>query len=151
MTGPRDGGPRHGLCEAGAVPDQPSRRSVLTGSVGLLGLTACSGPALRPRPATIDPDLALTAAAVARERALLAAYDAAATATPDAAARLAPLRADHVAHLAALGAPITTAVTTAVTTAASIRHRLSGASAGRRDHVLRSDRLCRKQMRRAMR
>lgn len=80
-----------------------TRRAVLAGAGGLL-LTACTGrrtPAARPTP---DPDVALRAAAVARERALLAAYDAHLAATPALAARLAPLRADHLAHLQALGA-----------------------------------------------
>ncbi len=82
----------------------PTRRAVLTS--GLAGLlSACTtAPRRRTTPAAPDPDLALTAAAVARERVLLAAYDAVLATTPALAAQLGPLRADHLVHLAALGA-----------------------------------------------
>lgn len=77
-----------------------SRRHAL-GSAAAALLAACTS---RPRPArTVDPDDALVAAAVLRELALLDGYDAAAAAAPTLRARLAPLRANHVAHLAALG------------------------------------------------
>ncbi len=82
----------------------PTRRAVLTSGLAAL-LSACTTvPRRRRSPAVPDPDLALTAAAVARERLLLAAYDAVLATTPALAAQLGPLRADHVVHLAALGA-----------------------------------------------
>ncbi len=84
---------------------RPTRRVVL--SAGAFGLAAACTSPRRPgavRPARPDPDIALTAAAVDRERALLAAYDAALAATPALAGRLAPLRAEHAEHLAGLGA-----------------------------------------------
>jgi len=86
------------------VTSGPTRRAVLTS--GLAGLlSACTtAPRRRTTPAAPDPDLALTAAAVARERVLLAAYDAVLATTPALAAQLGPLRADHLVHLAALGA-----------------------------------------------
>lgn len=88
------------------MTSRPTRRAVL--SAGAVGLVAACTPAHRPpgavRPARPDPDVALTAAAVDRELALLTAYDAALAATPALASRLAPLRAEHAEHLRALGA-----------------------------------------------
>lgn len=85
---------------------RPTRRAVL--SAGAVGLVAACTPARRApgavRPARPDPDVALTAAAVDRELALLTAYDAALAAAPALASRLAPLRAEHAEHLRALGA-----------------------------------------------
>ncbi len=82
---------------------RPTRRALLT-AVAAGTAAGCTGrPRPSERPAAVDPDVALRAAAVARERGLLAAYDAALQAAPDRAARLAPLRAEHAAHLAALG------------------------------------------------
>lgn len=84
-------------------PDRPTRRAVLAGGL-LLPLTACTGSDDAPvGPATVDPDVALRAAAVARERQLLATYDALLQQDPARADRLAPLRAEHAEHLAALG------------------------------------------------
>ncbi|MGB8651988.1 MAG: hypothetical protein WCD35_15150, partial [Mycobacteriales bacterium] len=76
---------------------QPSRRQVLVGTLSSALLTACtaSPPRRAQRP---DPDLALAAAAVAREQALLSAYDEALAAAPALAGELGPLRADHAAH-----------------------------------------------------
>ena len=74
-------------------------------AAGLAALTACTssdGPPSPPAPP--DPDLALRAAAVARERDLIQAYDAALLAVPALADRLPALRAEHLAHLTALGA-----------------------------------------------
>ena len=57
----------------------------------------------REKPATPDPDDPLRAAAVARERTLLAMYDAAAAGSgPADAAVLQAVRAEHAEHLAAL-------------------------------------------------
>jgi len=86
------------------VTSGPTRRAVLTSGLAAL-LSACTtAPRPRRSPAAPDPDLALTDAAVARERLLLAAYDAVLATTPALAAQLGPLRADHLVHLAALGA-----------------------------------------------
>jgi hypothetical protein len=85
------------------------RRAVLRGGAALLaaaaagcdllpGATSGAGPAPEP-----DPDVVLADEAAARERRLLAAYDAALVRDPALAERLAPLRAEHAAHLAALG------------------------------------------------
>ncbi len=53
---------------------------LLAGGAGLLA--GCTGGGAPERPAPVDPDVALRAAAVARERALLAAYDAVLAADP---------------------------------------------------------------------
>jgi hypothetical protein len=84
---------------------QPTRRTVLVGSAAALSAACTSGGKAAPAP--IDPDVAISAAAVAREQALLASYDAAIAATPALAAKLGPLRADHLAHLTALGGSYT--------------------------------------------
>ncbi|MDP3711395.1 MAG: hypothetical protein Q8R60_02770 [Mycobacteriales bacterium] len=76
-----------------------TRRTLLLS--GALPLAACTD-APAPQPAPVDPDIALRDAAAARERRLLQEYDAALAAVPSLAAVLAPLRADHVAHLTAL-------------------------------------------------
>lgn len=82
---------------------RPTRRAVLASGL-LLPVAACTSSEPAPvRPVPVDPDVALRAAAVARERGLLAAYDAALQQDPGRAERLAPLRAEHAAHLAALG------------------------------------------------
>ena len=86
---------------------RPTRRTVLAGGLLLTvppALSACTGEARRPvRPRPVDPDVALRAAAVDRERQLLARYDALLLQQPDLTARLSPLRAEHAEHLAALG------------------------------------------------
>lgn len=91
--------------QAAPVSSRPTRRAVLTGSAAAAALTACTRTSRRraAAPAAVDPDVELRAAAVAREQSLLDAYDAAAT-NPGLQARLAPLRAEHAAHLQALGA-----------------------------------------------
>lgn len=72
----------------------------------LVPLAGCTGaapdPSPSPSPKLVDPDVALRAAAVERERGLLAAYDEALAADPSRATLLAPLRAEHAAHLGAL-------------------------------------------------
>ena len=79
-------------------------RRQLLGAGALLLVAGCREA---PTPATppVDPDDALRAAASERERVLLRAYDAALLAAPSLAARLAPLRAEHVEHLTALAGP----------------------------------------------
>jgi len=62
--------------------------------------------------------MALRAAAVAREQDLMALYDRAVAASPARAALLLGLRAEHAAHLAALGStPVTTPSTSGPSTA----------------------------------
>jgi hypothetical protein len=57
-------------------------------------------------PVRVDPDVALRAAAVARERALIDRYRAAAASSSSAiAGRIAGLAQEHEQHLAALGVP----------------------------------------------
>jgi hypothetical protein len=82
------------------VSVSPSRRQLLQGAVLLPALAACSSPP--GRPAASDPDVPLRAAAVDRERTLLAQYDAAASSSPPLAARVAVVREEHARHLAAL-------------------------------------------------
>lgn len=76
-----------------------SRRALL-GVLAVLPAAACtSDPGPPPPP---DPDDLLRDAAAERERSLLQEYDAVLLVLPSLAARLAPLRAEHVEHLAAL-------------------------------------------------
>ena len=85
----------------------PSRRRVLQAAVLAPVVTslasACTSHGSRPEP--VDPDVALRAAAVAREQSLLDLYTAAEGSSPALAAQLALVRAEHEQHLAALGAP----------------------------------------------
>lgn len=83
------------------MTSRPSRRVLVGGSVAALA-AACTGSRPPAAPARADPDVALRAAAAAREQALIAAYDTAGT-TPALRTRLAPLRAEHAVHLQALG------------------------------------------------
>jgi hypothetical protein len=100
-----------------------TRRSALA-SAGLALVTACTRRTARPA-RVLDPDEALKAAAVVREQALLNAYDDALRTAPALAARLAPLRADHAEHLAALsgaaspGAPATSGAASTPSTGAA--------------------------------
>lgn len=98
---------------------QLTRRSLLTR--GALGLATTSTAACRRTspPAKPDADVALRATALQREQDLLAAYRAVITARPALAARLRPLATDKEAHVAVLGAPVTTTPTTTPTTPTS--------------------------------
>lgn len=96
-----------------AQPSRPglTRRGVLAGGVALAVLAACSD-STPPRPdgqgpgvAPSDPDRPTLDTVRAEKMALLGEYDAALAARPELAKDLAPLRAAHVAHLEALGAP----------------------------------------------
>lgn len=69
-------------------------------AVGASLTAACTTKRTVPLPP--NPDVALRAAAVAREQALIAAYESAAFAHPDLADLLSRLKADHEAHLAEL-------------------------------------------------
>jgi len=77
----------------------PSRRTLLVTGL-LLPVSACTQPAA-PRPPA--PDVGLRAAAVLRERDLLVLYDRALAGAGVRTDALAALRAEHVAHLVALG------------------------------------------------
>ena len=86
----------------------PSRRSVLRAGllVPVAVTAACtSGDGDPDEPPGPHPDVVLADEAAARERRLLAAYDAAAALVPALAERLVPVRAEHAEHLAALGVP----------------------------------------------
>ncbi|MDX6198172.1 MAG: hypothetical protein QOJ79_1323 [Actinomycetota bacterium] len=88
----------------------PSRRRLLQAALVCPVLAACTDEPAQP--ARIDPDVALRAAAVARERALVDAYRAAAGSSSSAvAARTAGLAEEHEQHLAALRAPSPSAST----------------------------------------
>lgn len=90
---------------------RPTRRAVLLAGpafAGLAALASCTSGSTdaTPSPAPVDPDDALRFDAVAREQALLRAYDGAVAAAPSLGSWLLPVRAEHVAHLAALGSPV---------------------------------------------
>lgn len=101
----------------------PTRRTVLgAAAVALLApaLAGCTqagdvAPATPPVPA----DVVAADRAAGRERVLLATYDAALLIAPQLADRLLPLRADHAAHLLALGLPEQPEPAAAPSTAAS--------------------------------
>jgi hypothetical protein len=96
---------------------QPSRRTVLV--AGALSLTAACRPRKKKTTAGLSPDVTLRSAALDRELALLAAYDAVIAKVPAAAPRLRPLAADKAAHVAALGKG--TALPSTVTTLVQLR------------------------------
>jgi hypothetical protein len=79
-----------------------SRRALLC-AAAVLPLAGCTSEPEPPPPP--DPDDILRDEAAARERALLEEYDAVLLVLPTLAPRLMPLRAEHVAHLAALTGP----------------------------------------------
>ncbi|HVM28289.1 MAG TPA: hypothetical protein VM433_11560 [Mycobacteriales bacterium] len=87
------------------------RRTVLTGGLallaggGLAGCTSLPGRSEPDGPPAPHPDVVLADQAALRERRLIAAYDAVMQRAPELAERLAPLRAQHAEHLAALGVP----------------------------------------------
>jgi hypothetical protein len=92
--------PHSSACEADAV-DLTRRSLLLTTAVGL---TACTDrPA--PKPAPVDPDIALLAAAVLREQTLLAAYQTAHGIAPSLITDV----TTHLARLSALPIPQPTA------------------------------------------
>jgi hypothetical protein len=77
----------------------------VTAGAALVACTPGTEPDGPLPPPPVDPDVALREQATARESALIAAYDAAIAGAPALAGRLAPLRAEHAAHLAALQEP----------------------------------------------
>ena len=86
----------------------PTRRALLLGGAAggaalLAGCTGDDGPPEPPPPP--HPDLVLADEAAVRERTLLQAYDLALQQRPDLAPLLAPLRAEHAEHVAALDVP----------------------------------------------
>lgn len=93
----------------------PGRRAVLAGLAGsaVLPLVGCEpdGPAAPAGP--VGPDPAARAEALRLEDGLIAAYDAVVRQHPALASRLAPVRADHLVHRAALGGSPPTATPSA--------------------------------------
>ncbi len=72
-------------------------------AAALLPIAGCTGRGAGPQPtAPPDPDAPRSAAAAARERALITQYDQALLADPTRAALLRALRDQHAQHLAAL-------------------------------------------------
>lgn len=107
---------------------RPTRRGVLRAVAGVtLGVAAsglisgCTGETAPgpSRPTAPDPDALARADGVDGERAMLAAYDATIAAHPALARALAPIVADHRAHLAALDPTATAAPTGGATPASS--------------------------------
>jgi hypothetical protein len=130
---------------SGLVPPPPAaltRRTLLA----LPLLAACTtGGDEAPSPAPVDPDVALRAAAVAREEALLAEYDGLVAAYPVLGPLLGPLRADHAAHLAALApdraatpsaTPTPPGAAAAVPRAAAVARVVAAERAASREHAL---------------
>ena len=81
----------------------PSRRAVLV-SAGAVALAGCVGSTNEPEPAP-DPDLRLRDRVAAEIDELVGAYAAATEAHPGLTDRLAPLAAEHQAHVTALRGP----------------------------------------------
>lgn len=120
----------------------PSRRQVLA-AAAVGPIAACTAPTPPP---PVNPDDARRAAAVLREQGLLAAYDALLAATPALTAKLTGLRAEHTAHLAALGgAPGSTvpspAVSSQVVTVTQLVAMERGAAAAHAADALTASRL----------
>lgn len=123
----------------------PSRRQVLA-AAAVVPLAACT----EATPPPVNPDDALRDAAVARERGLLAAYDALLATTPALTAKLAGVRAEHEAHLAALGggtaSPVTSrsaspSASTTVMTLAQVAALERAAAAGHAADALTASRV----------
>lgn len=72
----------------------------------ILGLTACKGPAVLSAPPTASPQTRELLHAVTAEQNLIWIYGKAIAAYPGLAPTLAPLRAEHEAHLARLRARV---------------------------------------------
>ncbi len=110
----------------GGRPGWPSRRAVVAG--GLL-LPFGAVMSAREAPSKPHPDIALVAAAVAREQGLLALYDRALAASPGPV--LAALREEHAVHLRELRGPFPdTAAQGPPPTRAALRAAEHAASAG---------------------
>ena len=87
-----------------------SRRQLLAASPTtlslFLALSACSGPAVLSAPTTVSPQTQTLLDAVTAEQNLIWIYNRAITAYSGLAPTLAPLRAEHEAHLAQLRASV---------------------------------------------
>ena len=87
-----------------------SRRQLLAASPTtltlFLALSACKGPAVLSAPPTVSPQTQTLLHAVTAELNLIWIYNAASTAYSGLAPALAPLRAEHEAHLAQLRARV---------------------------------------------
>jgi hypothetical protein len=87
-----------------------SRRQLLAASPTtlplFLALSACKGPAVLSAPPTVSPGTQVLLRAVTAEQNLIWLYDHSVAAYPGLAAALAPVRAEHRAHLAELRARV---------------------------------------------
>ena len=95
----------------------PSRRRLLQ-ATALLPVAACTSRPSKQEP--VDPDVALREAAVARERALIERYRAAASSASEVGTRIAGLAEQHEEHLAALGASTAAQSASAAATAPAV-------------------------------
>jgi hypothetical protein len=86
------------------VPADPRRRNVLAAAALTFPLLAagCKGVGALGMPPRPRPDVAVLDDAIAAEKAMIARYNAAVSGSPAQAAFLAPLLAQHRAHLAGL-------------------------------------------------
>jgi hypothetical protein len=83
-----------------------SRRQLLAASPLLVGLSACKGPAVLSAPPTVSPQTQTLLDAVTAEQNLMWIYNRAIGAYSGLGPALAPLRAEHEAHLAELRARV---------------------------------------------
>ncbi|MGW1274466.1 hypothetical protein ACWD5A_38440, partial [Streptomyces sp. NPDC002491] len=121
------------------TPSGPRRRTLLASAAGAALLAGCSaGPEGTPKRASGTPSVTerVRARAARESSGLLARYDAALAVHPALAARLAPLRAEVVRHVAAFGgvgtaspSPSPTATATATATGTGTDSPLASASA----------------------
>jgi hypothetical protein len=89
------------------------RRALTAGALAVPALAAACTSKRQATPAPpVNPDDALRAAALVRERTLVAAYRDALAGVPTLQGKLGPLLADHETHLAALGEASATASST---------------------------------------
>jgi hypothetical protein len=87
------------------VSVSPSRRRLLQAAALAPVVAACTSNG-SDEPEPVDPDVAIRASAIARERALIGQYRAAAaSSSAQVASKIAGLAEQHEQHLAALGAP----------------------------------------------
>ncbi|MDX5570750.1 hypothetical protein PYK79_56005, partial [Streptomyces sp. ID05-04B] len=92
------------------TPSGPRRRTLLASAAGAALLTGCSaGPEESAKRASGTPSVTerVRARAAQESNGLVARYDAALAVHPTLAARLAPLRAEVVRHVAAFGGAAT--------------------------------------------
>src|SRR6185312_13075943 len=102
----RPGGRPPGRRRMACLEPMLSRRQLLAASPGtlplFLALSACKGPAVLSAPPTVSPQTQALLHAVTTELNLIWIYNKAMSAYSGLAATLAPLRAEHEAHLTQL-------------------------------------------------